>query len=136
MESKQIVIALAALAQDTRLAIYRLLVEAGPTGESAGEIASAVKAAPATLSFHLKELAHAGLIVPRQDGRYIFYAANFARMTELVTFLTANCCVRDGVTCGVVAKARAAKPAGQRRARAARPITARRAKKRSAAALA
>jgi DNA-binding transcriptional ArsR family regulator len=99
MESKQAVSALAALAQETRLAVFRLLVQAGPTGLSVGEIGEAVKAAPATLSFHLKEMTHAGLIEPRQDGRYIFYAANFLRMNELLGFLTENCCARDGVTC-------------------------------------
>jgi len=99
MESKQAVSALAALAQETRLAVFRLLVQTGPTGLSVGEIGEAVKAAPATLSFHLKEMTHAGLIEPRQDGRYIFYAANFPRMNELLAFLTENCCARDGVTC-------------------------------------
>lgn len=99
MESKQAVLALSALAQETRLAVFRLLVQAGPTGLSVGEIGEAVKAAPATLSFHLKEMTYAGLIEPRQDGRYIFYAANFQRMNGLLGFLTENCCARDGVTC-------------------------------------
>ena len=108
MESRQAVKALAALAQETRLAVFRLLVQAGPTGLSVGEIGEAVKAAPATLSFHLKELAHAGLIEPRQAGRYIYYAASFERMNELLGFLTENCCARDGVTC-----AAACAPAGQ-----------------------
>ena len=99
MEFKQAVRALAALAQETRLAVFRLLVQAGPTGLSVGEIGEAVKAAPATLSFHLKELTHAGLIEPRQAGRFIYYAASFQSMNELLGFLTENCCVRDGVTC-------------------------------------
>jgi len=102
MESKQVVTALSALAQETRLAIFRLLVQAGPTGLSVGEIGEAVKAAPATLSFHLKELTYAGLIEPRQAGRYIYYAANFPRMNEVLGFLTENCCARDGVTCDPV----------------------------------
>ena len=96
MESTEAVTSLAALAQETRLAIYRLLVEAGPTGLAVGEIGASVKAAPATLSFHLKELANAGLIAARQDGRYIFYSANYARMNTLLGFLTDNCCARDG----------------------------------------
>src|ERR1700694_3786628 len=96
MESKSAVASLAALAQETRLAIYRLLVEAGPTGLSVGEIGASVKAAPATMSFHLKELANAGLVAARQDGRYIFYSANYERMNDLLGFLTENCCVRDG----------------------------------------
>ena len=96
MESTSAVTALAALAQETRLAIYRLLVEAGPAGMSVGEIGAAVKAAPATLSFHLKELVNASLAASRQDGRYIFYSANYAQMNALVGFLTDNCCARDG----------------------------------------
>jgi len=99
MESKHAVRALAALAQEYRLGIFRLLVEAGPTGLAAGEIGAELKVAPATLSFHLKELSHAGLIAARQDGRYIYYSANFDGMGELVAYLTENCCRRDGVAC-------------------------------------
>jgi len=105
VESKKAVTALAALAQETRLAIFRLLVEAGPTGQSVGEIGAELKAAPATLSFHLKELVHAGLIVARQDGRYIFYSANFEHMNDLLGFLTENCCARDGLSCDAKSKA-------------------------------
>lgn len=100
METNAAVNLLAALAQATRLAIFRLLIEAGPTGRAAGEIAHALHAAPATLSFHLKELTRAGLVVPRQDGRYIYYSADFERMGALIAFLTENCCVADGVACG------------------------------------
>jgi ArsR family transcriptional regulator, arsenate/arsenite/antimonite-responsive transcriptional repressor len=96
MESSSAIATLAALAQETRLAIFRLLVEAGPTGLSVGEIGAAVKAAPATLSFHLKELANAGLARARPDGRYIHYSANYAHMNALVAFLTDNCCARAG----------------------------------------
>jgi len=96
MESRNAVGALAALAQETRLAIFRLLVEAGPTGMAVGEIGAALKVAPATLSFHLKELANAGLLSSRQDGRYIFYSTNYPQMNALVAFLTENCCARDG----------------------------------------
>ena len=99
METKQAVTTLAALAQDTRLAIFRRLVQAGPAGMPAGEIGASVKAAPATLSFHLKELTHAGLIQPRQEGRFVFYSANYSRMGQLLGFLTENCCV-DGVSKG------------------------------------
>lgn len=101
MESKQVVAALAALAQETRLAIYRVLIPAGRTGLAAGEIAAAVGAPAATISFHLKELSYAGLVSSRAAGRYIFYSANFERMTELVQFLTENCCAADGADCGV-----------------------------------
>ena len=96
METTQAVQALGALAQETRLAIYRLLVEAGPTGLAAGEIAATVGVPPANLSFHLKELAHADLVRSRQDGRYVFYSANYAHMNQLIGYLTDNCCERDG----------------------------------------
>ena len=106
METDQAVTALAALAQETRLAIFRLLVEAGPAGLAVGEIGAALKVAPATLSFHLKELANAGLVASRQDGRYVFYSASFPRMGALVAFLTDNCCARDGCrpACGPTRK--------------------------------
>jgi ArsR family transcriptional regulator, arsenate/arsenite/antimonite-responsive transcriptional repressor len=92
METKEAVIALAALAQETRLSIFRLLVRVGPEGVPVGQIGKELKAAPATLSFHLKELYHAGLISSRQEGRFIYYTANFERMAALMTFLTQNCC--------------------------------------------
>ena len=95
MKSTDVVAALAALAQDTRLAVYRLLVQQGPSGLAAGEIASRLDIAPATLSFHLKELTHAGLATSRQEGRFVYYAANFGAMNELVAFLTENCCAAD-----------------------------------------
>ena len=100
MKSSSVVKALAALAQESRLAVYHLLVERGPTGVSAGEIGAELKVVPATLSFHLKELSQAGLITSRQEGRYIYYSANFDEMNALVGYLTDNCCARDGVTCG------------------------------------
>ena len=88
--------ALGALAQEKRLAIFRLLVEAGPTGLAAGEIAASVGVSPTNLSFHLKELAHAGLVRPRQDGRFVFYSAAYEQMNALIAYLTENCCARDG----------------------------------------
>jgi DNA-binding transcriptional ArsR family regulator len=99
MDSRTAVLSLAALAQDSRLAIYRLLVEAGPTGLAVGEIGAGLSIAPATLSFHLKELAHAGLIGARQEGRYIYYSASYARMNGLIGYLSKNCCARDGTDC-------------------------------------
>lgn len=100
MESKSAVQSLAALAQETRLAVYRLLVQQGPSGMAAGEIAAQLGLAPATLSFHLKELAHAGLVRSRQEGRFIFYAADFDAMNALLAFLTENCCAADcGPSC-------------------------------------
>jgi len=100
MESTKAVAALAALAQESRLKIYRLLVEAGPTGLAVGEIGAALKVAPATLSFHLKELFHAGLVSTRQEGRFIYYSASYERMNALLAYLTENCCARDAVSCG------------------------------------
>jgi DNA-binding transcriptional ArsR family regulator len=92
METKQAVGALAALAQETRLLIFRLLVQAGPEGVAAGRIGEELDVPPATLSFHLKELNHAGLVSSRQEGRFIYYAADFEQMAALMTFLTRNCC--------------------------------------------
>jgi len=103
MKTTHAVTALAALAQDTRLAVYRLLVEQGPSGLAAGEIAGQLAIAPATLSFHLKELAHAGLVSSRQEGRFVFYAANFGAMNALVAYLTENCCAADGGSCAPAA---------------------------------
>lgn len=92
MEIREVIAALAALAQLTRLKVYRLLVEAGPQGLSAGRIGEALAIAPATLSFHLAHLARAGLVKARQEGRFIFYAADFQNMDALVGYLTENCC--------------------------------------------
>ena len=92
MESTQAVTALAALAQETRLAIFRLLVQAGPEGVPAGRIRELLEVPPATLSFHLKELSNAGLASSRQDGRFIYYSVDFEQMAALMSFLTQNCC--------------------------------------------
>ena len=92
METKEALGALAALAQGSRLAVFRLLVQVGPSGLAASKIAEQLGVPASSLSFHLKELTHAGLIVPRQDGRFVIYCANFATMHGLVGFLTENCC--------------------------------------------
>ncbi len=92
METKAAVQAFGALAQETRLAVFRLLVAAGPEGMAAGSIAEEVEIPSATLSFHLKGLSLAGLVRSRQDGRFVIYAANFDTMVGLVSFLTENCC--------------------------------------------
>jgi ArsR family transcriptional regulator len=86
------VAALAALAHDSRLAIFRALVQAGPAGLSAGKISEAIGASPSAVSFHMKELAHAEMVTSRQDGRFVIYAANFTTMNALLAFLTENCC--------------------------------------------
>ncbi|WP_420468182.1 ArsR/SmtB family transcription factor [Panacagrimonas sp.] len=95
MNSASAVIKLASLAQDSRLAVFRLLVRRGPEGLPAGEIAAKLKIPPATLSFHLKELSHAGLLKSRQEGRYIYYFPDIKAMRSLVDYLTENCCVES-----------------------------------------
>jgi ArsR family transcriptional regulator len=104
MKSAQMVKALSALAQSTRLAVFRLLVERGPNGMAAGQVAEKLKVSPATLSFHFKTLSHAGLIESRQDGRFIYYAANFAVMNGIVAYLTENCCGGNQAGCYVPLK--------------------------------
>ena len=92
METKSVVAALAALAQDSRLAIFRALVQAGPTGLAAGRISEFTGIAPSSLSFHLKELSYAGMVDSQQAGRFVIYTANFSTMNALLGFLTENCC--------------------------------------------
>ncbi|NQD38477.1 helix-turn-helix transcriptional regulator [Permianibacter sp. IMCC34836] len=99
MDSTLAVRRLAALAQDSRLAIFRALVVAGPTGLVAGQIAEQLALPAATLSFHLKELSQAGLIAGRQQGRFISYSVQVMAMNELLGFLTDNCC--GGEPCGL-----------------------------------
>ena len=88
---------LAALAQDTRLDAFRLLVQAGPAGLAAGDLAGRLDISPPALSFHLRGLAEAGLVRARQDGRFIYYSADYDAMQSLVGFLTENCCA--GAAC-------------------------------------
>lgn len=109
MKTNEAVVALAALAQDTRLGVYRLLVQQGGSGLAAGEIAASLDVAPATLSFHLKELSHAGLVKTRQTGRFVYYAADFSTMSRLLAYLTENCC-GDGTSCGTPIARHAAAP--------------------------
>jgi ArsR family transcriptional regulator, arsenate/arsenite/antimonite-responsive transcriptional repressor len=92
METRQAIAALGALAQESRLAVFRLLVRTGPQGMAASKIAEQVGIAPSSLSFHLKELSIAGLVTARQEGRFVIYAASFEAMNALVGFLTDNCC--------------------------------------------
>src|SRR5882672_8882991 len=92
MEKEQAVAALAALAQDSRLDMYRLLVRAGPDGVSAGQVATELRLAPNTLTFHFDRLRHAGLITVRRAGRSMIYAARFDTMNALLGYLTENCC--------------------------------------------
>ena len=97
MEQPDAIAALAALAQDNRLDVFRLLVQAGPEGMPAGNVASALKLAPNTLTFHFDRLRHAGLVTVRRDGRMMIYAARFEKMNALLGYLTENCC--QGGTC-------------------------------------
>ena len=99
MEKKKALLALSGLAQESRLDIFRLLVERGPEGMPAGVIAERLRMPNATASFHLKELSHAGLISGRQAGRFIYYSANFATVNGLVDYLTDNCC--QGASCAI-----------------------------------
>ena len=95
MEKLDAVTALAALAQDNRLDVFRLLVQAGRHGKAAGEISAALDIAPNTLSFHFDRLRTAGLITARRDGRSVIYAACFDRMDALIGYLTENCCAGE-----------------------------------------
>ncbi len=93
-----VLVALAALAQETRLAVYRLLVEHAPEGLPAGRVAERLDIPPNSLSFHFKELTNAGLINSRQDGRFVWYSADLDAMNEVVGYLTENCC-RSSAVC-------------------------------------
>ena len=99
MEIKPAIDRLSALAHETRLAIFRHLVSAGPSGTPAGAIAERLALAPATLSFHLNHLAQSGLVRRRREGRQIFYSADYSAINSLIDFLTENCCEADP-SCG------------------------------------
>jgi DNA-binding transcriptional ArsR family regulator len=114
MEKIGAVAALAALAQDNRLDVFRLLVQAGPVGMPAGEIAGALNIAPNTLTFHFDRLRAAGLVTVRRDGRSMIYAARFETMNALLAYLTENCCQGAREACGPAV----CKPAGPKRAKA------------------
>ncbi len=92
METKSVIAALSALAQESRLGIYRHLVQLGPAGCAASKIGEALDIPPSSLSFHMKELSHAGLVTSRQEGRFVIYSANYNVMNEVLGFLTENCC--------------------------------------------
>lgn len=98
MDAKQVITALGALAHDTRLAVFRMLVQRGPDGLSAGTIAAALDMPPSSLTFHLQQLTHAGLITQRRLSRQLFYAAEYQAMNGLIAYLTENCCGRGSAT--------------------------------------
>jgi ArsR family transcriptional regulator len=103
MEKTNAVLALAALAQDSRLDVFRLLVQAGPPGLPAGQVAAALDLAPNTLSFHFDRLRSAGLVTVRRDGRSMIYAARFETMNTLLSYLTENCCQGAPQSCAPAA---------------------------------
>ena len=98
MKTNQVLAALSALAHEHRLAVYRLLVEHGPDGLTPGSLSERLKLPAPTLSFHLKELLAAGLVLTRQEGRYLWYRADFDAMTQLLGYMTENCC-RSSAAC-------------------------------------
>ena len=124
MESNTAIRALGALAHASRLAIYRLLVQAGPAGLAVGDIGEQLELAPATLSFHLAGLRHAGLVVERREGRTLYQSADFGAMDGLIGYLSENCC--QGADCGVSGCAPATKPRTQKVTRHETPARARR----------
>ena len=99
MQTKQVLTILSALAQESRLAVYRLLIEHAPDGLAASVIAEKLGLPNATLSFHLKELSHAGLVTSQQSGRFIYYAAVIEVMNDLIGYLTDHCCSQSGEAC-------------------------------------
>lgn len=104
METKHAVEALGALAHEYRLSIYRVLVERGPEGLPAGAIGEAVGLVPSSLTFHLQNLHRAGLIVQRRESRSLIYSVDFDAMSELVGYLTDNCCAGSGAACVTACK--------------------------------
>jgi ArsR family transcriptional regulator, arsenate/arsenite/antimonite-responsive transcriptional repressor len=113
MEKMDAVVALAALAQDNRLDVFRLLVQAGPDGMPAGRVAAELDLAPNTLTFHFDRLRVAGLVTVRREGRSMIYAARFETMNALLAFLTENCCQGAAEACAPPV----CKPARRKRAK-------------------
>ena len=110
MNAKQAVDALAALAHESRLGVYRLLVEAGPEGLNAGTLATRLKLPPSSLTFHLQNLHRVGLVTQERRSREIIYAADFGAMNGLVGYLTDKCCAASSEGCDTACAPRAAKP--------------------------
>lgn len=104
MKIEMAVEALAALAQESRLSVFRLLVQAGKEGIAAGKLGEQLAIPPATLSFHLKALTHARLIKSRSEGRFVIYSANYAEMDKLIAYLTEHCCAGDAAQCAPLKK--------------------------------
>jgi ArsR family transcriptional regulator len=100
MKSLEVIESLAALAQGSRLALFRLLIKRGPEGFTPSQLSEKLDVPGPTLSFHLKELQRANLIEARREGRFLYYSPNFSRMNQLLGFLTENCCVLADKDCG------------------------------------
>jgi DNA-binding transcriptional ArsR family regulator len=115
MKKRDALAALAALAQDNRLDVFRLLVEAGPDGTSAGSVSGALKLAPNTLTFHFDRLREAGLVTVRRDGRSMIYAARYDTMNALLAYLTENCCQGRPDQCAPVAGEKTTPPLARRK---------------------
>jgi ArsR family transcriptional regulator len=116
MKSQEAIHALSALASEARLAVFRLLVKRGPEGYTPSELIERLGVPAPTLSFHLKELANAELIMSRREGRNLYYSPNFARMNALVGFLTENCCSLANEACGANCQPLEAAPSKRKRA--------------------
>jgi ArsR family transcriptional regulator len=118
MKSTDVLVGLSALAQDSRLALFRLLVKRGPQGYTPTQLTEKLDVPAPTLSFHLKELQRAGLIEARREGRFLYYSPNFSRMNDLIGFLTENCCVLADKDCGPACGIPATEAAQPKRKRA------------------
>ena len=118
MKNLDVVDSLAALAQESRLALFRLLVKRGPEGYTPTQLSEKLGVPGPTLSFHLKELQRANLIEARREGRFLYYSPNFPRMNQLLGFLTENCCVLADNDCGPACGTAAAEVAQRKRKQA------------------
>jgi len=116
MKSKEVIEALSALASESRLAVFRLLVRRGPEGYTPSELTARLDLPAPTLSFHLKALLHAGLVVSRREARNLFYSPSFERMNALVSFLTENCCSLGDKACGTSCEPRSVATQSRKRA--------------------
>ena len=116
MKAKDAITAFGALASEARLAVYRLLVKRGPEGYTPSELAGRLELPAPTLSFHLRGLVQAGLVLSRREGRNLYYSPNFERMNSLVGFLTENCCCLAGEGCGTSCQPQAIQSQARKRA--------------------
>ena len=119
MDGKQVVAALAALGHETRLEVFRLLVQRGPNGLAAGAIAQSLDVAPSSLTFHLQQLTYAGLVTQRRASRQIIYAVDIAAMNTMMGYLTENCCGGNAALCAPQCKPDKAPIAGRKKGKAA-----------------